>query len=332
MQSIIGVEHFTRKYGNFTAVDDISFAVEKGSIFGFLGPNGAGKSTTINTLCTILKKTEGTMRINGHDVEREKNLVRRDIGIVFQDQTLDTRLSVQENLRYHCEFYGVPRKEVQTRISSVLDLVELQDWKDTPVQALSGGMKRRVEIARALVHFPVVLFLDEPTAGLDPQARATIWKYIRRVQQTHGTTLFLTTHYMDEAEICDSICIMNKGKIAASGTPAELKEQFSRPVLEIQTGNSEGLSSFLEDRHILFTCTADTVRITAESTETELEILSRFRQNILSFTAGRGSLDDVFLAITQSGACQDAARLQNIPTVQHSESAVITNHILQERI
>jgi ABC-2 type transport system ATP-binding protein len=332
MPVIIDVEHFTRRYGNFTAVNDISFAVEKGSIFGFLGPNGAGKSTTINTLCTILKKTEGTMRINGHDVDREKNRVRRDIGIVFQDQTLDARLSVQENLYYHCEFYGVPRAEVQTRIASVLDLVELQDWKETPVQALSGGMKRRVEIARALVHFPEVLFLDEPTAGLDPQARATVWKYIRRVQETHGTTIFLTTHYMDEAEICDSICIMNRGKIAASGTPAELKEQFSRPFLGIQPRTPEELSSFLENRHIPFSRTADTFAIEAENTQTELEILSRFSQDILSFTAGRGSLDDVFLAITEPDACQNNSSLWNVSGVQHCGSAVTENCLLQERI
>jgi ABC-2 type transport system ATP-binding protein len=304
MSGIIDVEHFSRRYGNFTAVNDISFSVGKGSIFGFLGPNGAGKSTTINTLCTILKKTEGTMTVNGHDVDREKDDVRRDIGIVFQDSTLDTRLSVQENLYYHCEFYGVPRSVVRSGISSVLDLVELGDWKDTPVQALSGGMKRRVEIARALVHAPAVLFLDEPTAGLDPQARAAVWKYIRRVQEAQGTTVFLTTHYMDEAEICDSVCIMDKGKIAAAGTPEELKEKFSRPLLEVQTWDPAELASFLRIRHIPFSGTAESFRIEAGTTETELEILSRFGQDIVSFTAGRGSLDDVFLAVTEAGAGQ----------------------------
>ncbi|MFA6857465.1 MAG: ATP-binding cassette domain-containing protein [Treponema sp.] len=301
MPAIIDVEHFTRRYGDFTAVDDISFSVEKGTIFGFLGPNGAGKSTTINTLCTILEKTEGTMRINGHDVDREKDRVRKDIGIVFQDSTLDARLSVQENLHYHCEFYGVPQNSEHDRIDTVLNLVELTDWKDTPVQGLSGGMKRRVEIARALVHEPAVLFLDEPTAGLDPQARAAVWKYIRRVQQEHGTTIFLTTHYMDEAETCDEICIMNRGKIAASGTPSELKEQFSRPVLDLKTWDPEELINFLEDRCIPFSRTAESFSIQAGDTETELEILSRFRENIVSFSADNGSLDDVFLTICGSG-------------------------------
>jgi ABC-2 type transport system ATP-binding protein len=301
MPAIIDVEHFTRRYGDFTAVDDISFSVEKGTIFGFLGPNGAGKSTTINTLCTILEKTEGVMRVNGHDVSREKDKVRNDIGIVFQDSTLDAHLSVQENLHYHCEFYGVPEKTEQARIDAVLHLVELDDWKDTPVQGLSGGMKRRVEIARALVHDPAVLFLDEPTSGLDPQARAAVWKYIRKIQQEHGTTIFLTTHYMDEAETCNEICIMNKGKIAASGTPAELKEQFSRPVLDLQTWDPPELTAFLEDNHIQFSRETETFHILPETVDMELEILSRFKEDIVTFTADNGSLDDVFLSICGTG-------------------------------
>lgn len=300
MSSVIDVVHFTRRYGTFTAVDDISFSVEKGTIFGFLGPNGAGKSTTINSLCTILQKTDGMMKINGHDVDREKDLVRHDIGIVFQESTLDSRLSVEENLRYHCEFYGVPKAEIKIRINEVLNLVELQDWRTTLVQGLSGGMKRRVEIARALVHDPVVLFLDEPTAGLDPQARAAVWKYIRRVQETHGTTVFLTTHYMDEAEICDSICIMNKGKIAAQGTPSELKEQFSKQSLEVITNAPDALASFLADQEIRFSREAARFRISVGDTKTELEILAGFREHIQSFSASRGSLDDVFLSITKT--------------------------------
>ncbi|MCK9171347.1 MAG: ATP-binding cassette domain-containing protein [Treponema sp.] len=309
MPAIIEVEHFIRRYGDFTAVDDISFSVEKGTIFGFLGPNGAGKSTTINTLCTILEKTEGTMRVNGHDIDREKGRVRKDIGIVFQDSTLDARLSVQENLHYHCEFYGVPQDSEQERIDTVLNLVELTDWKDTPVQGLSGGMKRRAEIARALVHEPAVLFLDEPTSGLDPQARAAVWKYIRRVQQEHGTTIFLTTHYMDEAETCDEICIMNRGKIAAAGTPTELKEQFSRPVLELQTWDPEELVLFLKNRNISFSRTEESFCIQPGNTETELEIISQFKDNIVSFSADNGSLDDVFLTICGTGTPVHATKV-----------------------
>ncbi len=307
MPAIIEVEHFTRRYGDFAAVDDISFSVDKGTIFGFLGPNGAGKTTTISTLCTILEKTEGTMRVNGHDVDREKDKVRKDIGIVFQDSTLDARLSVQENLHYHCEFYGVPRESENERINNILNLVELEDWKNTPVQGLSGGMKRRVEIARALVHEPAVLFLDEPTAGLDPQARAAVWKYIRRVQKERGTTVFLTTHYMDEAETCDEICIMDKGKIAASGTPAELKEEFSRPVLKLQTWDPVELTAFLESRRVQFSRAAESFHIQPENVDMELEILSRFKEDIVSFTADNGSLDDVFLTICGTGTPSYAA-------------------------
>jgi ABC-2 type transport system ATP-binding protein len=315
MSGIIDVEHFTRRYGAFTAVDDISFSIEKGSIFGFLGPNGAGKSTTINSLCTILQKTDGTMHINGHDVDREKDLVRRDIGIVFQESTLDSLLSVEENLRYHCEFYGVPKSEVENRIDTVLDLVELQDWRTTVTQELSGGMKRRAEIARALVHDPVVLFLDEPTAGLDPQARAAVWKYIRKVQELHGITVFLTTHYMDEAEICNSICIMDRGRIAAEGTPAVLKERFSKPVLELRMDQPEALAFFLEERKILFTNDGNYFSVPAD-TQTELEILSGFRDHIQSFSASYGSLDDVFLAITERNTVSDR---KNIPSICLSE-------------
>ena len=297
MAKIIEVENFTRRYGDFTAVNDISFSVEEGALFGFLGPNGAGKTTTINTLCTILGKTGGVMRINGHDVEREKAQVRKDIGIVFQDSTLDAKLTVEENLRFHCEFYQVPRNIIGERIDSVLDLVELRDWRTAPVAGLSGGMKRRVEIARGLVHYPKVLFLDEPTAGLDPQARSSVWMYIARIQKERGITVFLTTHYMDEAEICSGISIMSKGRIAASGTPAELESRFARSILEIETASPDHIFNFLSDRDIPFDVENGIFRIAAGKTELELEILGTFRDSIRSFSTDRGSLDDVFLAI-----------------------------------
>ena len=193
----IEVEHFTKRYGEFAAVDDISFSVEEGSIFAFLGPNGAGKSTTINTLCTIQEKTSGTLRINGNDVTTGMDLVRKDIGIVFQECTLDQKLTVRENLKLHCDFYDVPRPRVAERIRFVLDLVDIEEWKDAPVNALSGGLKRRAEIARGLVHFPKVLFLDEPTTGLDPQTRASVWEYIQAIQKQKNITIFLTTHYLE---------------------------------------------------------------------------------------------------------------------------------------
>ena len=302
MSNIIEVENFTRRYGDFTAVDDISFTVPEGSLFGFLGPNGAGKTTTINTLCTILGINSGTMRINGHDVDRERNLVRKDIGIVFQESTLDGKLTVAENLKYHCEFYQVERNIIAERVDSVLDLVELQEWRDTPVSGLSGGMKRRVEIARGLVHVPKVLFLDEPTAGLDPQARSAVWTYIRRVQEEQGVTVFLTTHYMDEAEICSNVAIMSKGRIAASGSPSELEERFAKSVLELETTEPERVFDYLTGEGILFDVERGRFRINAGKTATELDILGLFRNSILSFSTDRGTLDEVFLAIAEGEA------------------------------
>jgi ABC-2 type transport system ATP-binding protein len=220
----IEVEHFTKKYGDFYAVSDVSFTVVEGSVFAFLGPNGAGKSTTINTLCTIQDKTSGELRINGHDVTKQKTSVRKDIGIVFQESTLDGKLTVNENLRLHCDFYKVPKTEVNERINFVLELVDIKDWKNAPVDSLSGGLKRRTEIARGLVHFPKVLFLDEPTTGLDPQTRANVWDYIARLQKQKNITIFLTTHYMDEAEICHKVAIIDHGKIVAHDTPYNLKK------------------------------------------------------------------------------------------------------------
>ena len=205
----IEVKNFTKKFGTFTAVDNISFNVEQGTIFAFLGPNGAGKSTTINTLCTILEKTEGELKINGNDVSLRKDKVRSDIGIVFQESTLDGKLTVEENLKLHCDFYNVPKAEVKERIDFVLDLVDIRSRKKSQVDSLSGGMKRRVEIARGLVHFPKVLFLDEPTTGLDPQTRANVWDYIYKLQKQKNITIFLTTHYMDEAEICNQVAIID---------------------------------------------------------------------------------------------------------------------------
>lgn len=299
MAHVITVENFTKKYGDFTAVDNISFTVESGEIFGFLGPNGAGKSTTINTLCTILAKTEGNITLNGHDVDTEKHLVRKDIGIVFQDSTLDARLTVEENLRYHCEFYLVPRSVIMERINSVLDLVELQEWRSSPVGGLSGGMKRRIEIARGLVHYPKVLFLDEPTSGLDPHARAAVWKYIKNIQREQGLTIFMTTHYMDESEICSSVSIMNKGRIAASGSPKELQARYAASILDITTARAPELAAYLSAENIHFSQDNGRFRIAAGKTDKELQILSLFRESITSFATDRGSMDDVFLAITQ---------------------------------
>lgn len=300
MKNIIEVNNFSKSYGDFKAVDDISFQVQEGSIFAFLGLNGAGKSTTINTLCTILDKTGGQLAINGHDVSTQKDLVRKDIGIVFQESTLDATLTVEENLRFHCKFYKVPKNEVEERIRFVLDLVDLQDWRKAPVGGLSGGMKRRVEIARGLVHDPKVLFLDEPTSGLDPQTRASVWDYIHKLQKQKNITIFLTTHYMDEAEICSSVAIMDHGKIVAFDSPENLKSKYATPITRIETTNHEAVENFLDQTDLKHEKKQNAFYIYTNP-QYVLEILTRFKNDICDFEVTKGSLNEVFLAVTGRG-------------------------------
>ncbi|WP_242826092.1 ABC transporter ATP-binding protein [Desulfurispora thermophila] len=222
----------TKEYPSLTAVDSISFTVRQGEIFGFLGPNGAGKSTTIKMLATLLKPTRGTALINGYDIVRQPNQVRQSIGMVFQDPSLDERLTARENLVFHAMLYNVPSREMNSRIASVLEMVDLADRQHHLVRTFSGGMKRRLEIARGLLHYPAVLFLDEPTVGLDPQTRHRIWQYIHGLQQQHRITIFMTTHYMEEAENCQRIAIIDHGRLVALDSPLKLKEQYSASSLD----------------------------------------------------------------------------------------------------
>lgn len=299
MKNIIEVKNFTKKFGDFTAVDNVSFNVEAGTIFGFLGPNGAGKSTTINTLCTIIDKSGGELKINGFDVSKDRDKVREQIGIVFQDSTLDGKLTVEENIKLHCRFYNVPKNEVNERIDFVLDLVDLKDWKKEQVNGLSGGMKRRVEIARGLVHYPKVLFLDEPTTGLDPQTRANIWEYIYKLQQQKNITIFLTTHYMEEAEVCSKVSVMEHGKIAAFDTPDNLKKQYTETVTKITTKDNYSLKLYLEERHINYNLLNNIFTIYSSKINTVLEIVSTFKNYIVDFETKNGTLNDVFLNLTK---------------------------------
>lgn len=298
MQNIIEVSHFTKSYGGFTAVNDVSFDVKEGSIFAFLGPNGAGKSTTINTLCTILPKTSGKMTINGHDVEKQKSAVRRDIGIVFQESTLDDKLTVEENLKFHCSFYRIPKKEVNERIAFVLNLVDLTDWRKASVAGLSGGMKRRVEIARGLVHYPKVLFLDEPTTGLDPQTRANVWEYIRKLQKQKNITIFLTTHYMDEAEISSHVAIIDHGRIAAFDTPDNLKKQYADSVLRLACGRREEMEQYLKAQGMKHQFADGMFTVHTRENSRVLELLGRFKDSITDFEFTKGTLNEVFLTVT----------------------------------
>lgn len=298
MSEIIEVRNFTKRYGDFAAVDNISFSVEEGSIFAFLGPNGAGKSTTINALCTILDKTDGTLRINGHDVSSQKSKVRNDIGIVFQESALDGKLTVEENIKFHCDYYNVPKNEVKERLNFVLDLVNLQEWKKAPVNSLSGGMKRRVEIARGLVHYPKVLFLDEPTTGLDPQTRANIWDYITALQKQKNITIFLTTHYMDEAEICNMVAIIDHGRIVAYDTPYNLKMKHTSDAVRLKTSQGDGLARYLTEHSIKYKLEEGMFRIFSKELAEVLEITSVFKDSITDFEVKKGTLNEVFIAIT----------------------------------
>src|ERR671935_2481060 len=235
----IEVNELRKSFDAVEAVRGVMFDVAPGEVFGFLGPNGAGKTTTINMLCTLAKPTGGSARVAGHDVVGERDEVRRNIGLVFQDPTLDGYLTAKQNIELHAELYGIDSSLIPQRMRQVLEMVGLWERKDTPVRTFSGGMRRRLEIARGFMHSPRVLFLDEPTIGLDPQTRSSIWRYIRQLKEAEEITIFMTTHYMDEAEFCDRIAIMDQGKIVALDTPEVLKARVGADRVRIQTEDDD---------------------------------------------------------------------------------------------
>jgi ABC-2 type transport system ATP-binding protein len=240
LEYVIEVMGLTKKYGKLVAIDNVDFSVSPGEIFGLLGPNGAGKTTTVSMLCTIIKPTSGRAIVNGYDVAKHPNLVRRSIGIVFQDPTVDDRLTGRENLQIHANLYGVPKNEQKTQIEEVLHLVELTDRANDLVRTYSGGMRRRLEIARGLIHYPKVLFLDEPTVGLDPQSREHIWSYLKKLIKYNDLTIVLSTHYLEEADqFCSRVAIFDNGKIVAMDTPHHLKEELGGDTIVIRTRNND---------------------------------------------------------------------------------------------
>src|SRR3954462_1311967 len=245
---MVEVEELRKSFGDFEAVRGVSFEVEPGEVFGFLGPNGAGKTTTINMLCTLAKPTGGRAFVAGHDVVSERDNVRRNIGLVFQDPTLDGYLTAAHNPRLHAELDGGDSSLVPSRMEQMLQMVGLWERRDVAVMTFSGGMRRRLEIARGLMHSPRVLFLDEPTIGLDPQTRSSIWRYIRALQETEETTIFMTTHYMDEAEFCDRIAIMDRGEIVVLDTPEALKASVGADRVTIRTADNEAAIAALAQR------------------------------------------------------------------------------------
>jgi ABC-2 type transport system ATP-binding protein len=236
----VKTEKLTKKFGKLVAVNNLVLEIQEGELFGFLGPNGAGKTTTISMLCTILAPTSGTAKVWNYDIIKEQNMVRKSIGIVFQDPSLDENLTARENLEFHGRLYKVPKNLMKQRMDELLELMELSDRLDDLVKTYSGGMRRRLEIARGLLHHPKVLFLDEPTLGLDPQTRIHIWKYIEKLNKHEGITMLLTTHYMHEADyLCNKIAIIDEGKIVASGTPSGLKKAFGGDVVSFTVPDGE---------------------------------------------------------------------------------------------
>ncbi len=280
----------------------MTFSVARGEVFGFLGPNGAGKSTTINMLCTLAQPTSGRARVGGFDVMRERDDVRRHIGLVFQDPTLDGQLTAVQNLRLHAELYGIDAAAIPERMRQMLEMVDLWDRRDQPVMTFSGGMKRRLEIARGLMHSPRVLFLDEPTIGLDPQTRSAIWRYIRALQESEGTTIFMTTHYMDEAEFCDRIAIMDRGEVVVLDTPEVLKASVGADRITLGTADDDAALAALRERFDIEAVVADDA-VTFHVTSGEAFVPRLFGElgvPITSVMVSRPTLDDVFMRYTGS--------------------------------
>jgi ABC-2 type transport system ATP-binding protein len=296
----VTVDGLVKRYAEVEAVRGIEFEVAGGEIFGFLGPNGAGKSTTISMLCTLVKPSGGSAQVAGHDVVSERDEVRRNIGLVFQDTTLDGYLTAEQNLRLHAELYGVPRELVGERMEQVMSMVGLWERRESLVNTFSGGMKRRLEIARGLLHSPRVLFLDEPTVGLDPQTRSSIWGYIRELKEREDITIFLTTHYMDEAEYCDRIAIMDQGQIIVLDTPQALKAKVGKDRVQIQTDDDEAAIAALRERFGIEATIAEGA-VTFGVPEGEQFVPRLFTElglPIGSVSVARPSLDDVFMSYT----------------------------------
>jgi ABC-2 type transport system ATP-binding protein len=286
-----------KSYPGVEAVRGIDLTVAQGETFGFLGPNGAGKTTTIAMLCTLAKPTAGRIEIAGHDTRTAPGRVRRNLGLVFQETTLDGDLTAEENLRFHADLYALPRATLPARIDAMLDLVDLTPRHDTLVRTFSGGMRRRLEIARGLLHRPRVLFLDEPTIGLDPQARARLWTHLGEVREREATTLFLTTHYLEEAERCDRIAIIDDGRIVAQGTPAELKSVLGADRVELRTGDDVAAAASLRARFGVDAVVGPYgLRVHAEDGARLVpRLCAGLDVPVYEVTVTRPSLDDVFL-------------------------------------
>lgn len=296
MDKIIEVENLKKSFGEIKAVDDISFYTEKGQLFAFLGVNGAGKSTTIDMLCTLLKQDEGNIIINGLTIGKDDSKIRDIIGIVFQDSVLDALLTVRENLEIRATFYS--KLNIKERIHNAAKSADVLEFIDRPYGKLSGGQRRRADIARALLNTPKILFLDEPTTGLDPKTRKNVWETISKLQKDFGVTVFLTTHYMEEAASADYVVVIGNGKILAKGTPYDLKEKYSFDRLKLKTTNEEKFKNYLKNTKLSFDIKNDIFVIPLENTLEALTILKANEEEIESFEVVSGTMDDAFINIT----------------------------------
>ena len=297
---VIEASNLVKRFGELEAVKGVSFSVKEGEIFGFLGPNGAGKTTTINILCTLLKPTDGQAKVNGYDVIKERSQVRQSIGLVFQEPALDDYLTAEQNLRFHGYAYGIPKNVLEPRLKELLEMMELWDRRKGKINTYSGGMKRRLEIARGLLHHPRVLFLDEPTLGLDPQTRRRIWDYIHDLRKRENLAIFMTTHYMDEAENCDRIAIIDYGRTVALDTLEKLKDGVGGDVISVKTEDNEEAVRLLEGQYKFKPSIENgIISFTVPHGEEFLpKFVSGFPLRLISIGLRRPTLEDVFLKLT----------------------------------
>lgn len=298
MDNIIEITGLKKSYGSLEAVKGIDFYVEKGTLFAFLGPNGAGKSTTISMISTLLKPDAGTVIIDGFTLGKEDKEIRSILGIVFQESLLDDLLSVKENLITRGSMYGLKDKVLKAAVERAVEYAGVKDFINRPYGKLSGGQKRRADIARALINTPKILILDEPTTGLDPQTRQNVWETIERLRVEKGMTIFLTTHYMEEAAKADYVVVIDKGEITAKGTPAQLKEQYSKDSMIIHTSQMEEITAMLKNMGYSYEISVDAITITLNSTMDALPILEQGKDKMIGFQVLKGTMDDAFIHIT----------------------------------
>ncbi|GAA1843274.1 ABC transporter ATP-binding protein [Microbacterium koreense] len=294
----IVVENLVKTYRAVRAVDDVSFEVSDGAAFAFLGSNGAGKSTTIACLTTLRAFDSGSVRVGGYDVRTAGEDVRRTIGVVFQDSLMDDALTVRENLRFRASLMHLDRVRTNARIAELSELIELDEFLDRPYGKLSGGQRRRADIARALIHEPRIVFLDEPTAGLDPASRIAVWRTIQTLRIQNGLTVFLTTHYMEETEEADDVCIVDAGRIVARGTPRQLRARYSRSILTVTSSDPAGLGDLARRDGLEVTTDGALVRLTVPDATVARTLLAAHGDSVRDFEFRHGRMDDVFLAVT----------------------------------